>query len=525
MSHRCLRPYAAILACCCLCLTAYASARELAVVQTSNGAVLGTQHDGVEVHWGIPYAAPPVGELRWMPPQAPASWKGVRATAVPGPICPQTGGRERSFETGPISEDCLTLNIWIPRIGDTGKKLPVMFWIHGGGFRTGAGSWPIYDGTRLAQKGVIVVTINYRLGYLGQFAHPLLSRSQAGQPLANYGLMDQVAALKWVQQNIGAFGGDPDQVTIFGNSSGGVSVNYLMGTPAAKGLFRRAISQSGAVNIAGSRDIAKQVGFFPSLESSGEKLAASLLSVEDAGLLAALRAVPYQKILEIQDKDGGNSLNPVVDGVFIPKSLGQVFFDGEQHAVPLLTGSNTWEQSLLVNTAQPIPPRFVLAGVKDMDKLRSIYNNVDDALLANEYFRDGRFAFTSYFLATQMQRVSQPAYLYSYSYVPRALSRVREGAAHGDEVPFIFGNLPGGLHDYAADQITAEDRSFSSSIANYWVQFAKTGNPDYQGQPHWPPANGESASWMELGANIRTLDDFKTIPMQFYMHEARLSLE
>jgi para-nitrobenzyl esterase len=525
MSYRYPGLYAAILACWFLVLPGIADAREPAIVQTATGAVLGTQHDGVEAHWGIPYAAPPVDELRWMPPRPAASWKGVRSTAVPGPICPQADSRERSFETGPMSEDCLTLNIWIPRIGDTSKKLPVMFWIHGGGFRTGAGSWPIYDGTRLAQKGVVVVTINYRLGYLGQFAHPLLSRSQAGQPLANYGLMDQVAALKWVQQNIAAFGGDPDQVTIFGNSSGGVSVNYLMGTPSAKGLFHRAISQSGAVNIAGSRDISQQVGFFPSLEATGEKVAESLVSVEDAGFLAALRAVPWQKILEIQEKDGGNSLNPVVDGVFIPKSLGQVFFDGEQHAVPLLTGSNTWEQSLFANTAQAIPPRFVLAGVKDLDKLRSIYSNADDALLANEYLRDGRFAFTAYFLATQMQRVSQAAYLYSYSYVPRALSRVREGAAHGDEVPFIFGNLPGGLRDYAEDQVTAEDRSFSSSVANYWLQFAKTGDPNYKDQPYWPPTKGKDASWMELGESIKALKDFRKAPMQFYMDEARQGLE
>lgn len=523
--HAFLPACAVALGCWALMFPGHSHAREPEIIQISNGAVLGTIRDGVEVHWGIPYAAAPVGALRWMPPRSVSNWEGVRATAVPGPICPQNGSRDRGFDAGPMSEDCLFLNIWTPRIRSAGRKLPVMVWIHGGGFRTGAGSWPIYDGARLAKKGVVVVTVNYRLGYLGQFAHPLLSKSQAGAPLANYGLMDQIAALRWVQQNIAAFGGDPHQVTIFGSSSGGVSVNYLMGTPSARGLFHRAISQSGAVNIAGSRDISRQVGIFPSLEASGRQVAEALVSTDDKNLLNALRAVPYQEILAIQEKDGGNSLNPVVDGVLVLESLGQVFHNGEQTPVPLMTGSTTWEQSLLINAKQPVPPRFLLAMVKDKDKLRSIYDQDDDAKVANEYFRDGRFMFTAWFLGTRMHLVSQPAYLYSYSYVPDALADFRGGAAHGDEVPFIFGNLPGDLQNYADDQVTNEDRRFSDVIASYWTNFAKTGNPNGQGLPYWPATASDDAVWMDLGRNIKALEDLRRIPMEFYLDEVRQDLE
>lgn len=449
------------------------------VIATEGGAVSGEARGAATVYWNIPYATAD----RWEAPRPAAHWSGIRDEKRPGAICPQKAGNS-AIEGWTQSEDCLNLNVWVPQTRNA-KQLPVMVWIHGGSFRFGSGGMPTYNGEAIVSQDVILVTINYRLGLLGRFAHPDLSREQAGQPRANYGLMDQIAALRWVRDNIGAFGGDAANVTIFGYSAGGVAVNYLMAAPSARGLFHKAIAQSGGLEVNTTRHISEQRtgALGKSLESEGLAVAKHFGSDDAPATLATLRLTSAADLVEYQEKTLIGSLNPVVDGVLIPDDIGRTFRDGKQTPVPYMAGSTSWEASLLHYASPPVPPVAILYGIDDVEAARTAFGGLGDAALAQAWFANSVFLGTARYLTNASAKIGQPAWLYYFDYLPEAVRGTVPGVAHGDEVPYIFGTLPGKSRITAADAVTDEDRAFAAVMTAYWTNFAKTGNPNGKGLP------------------------------------------
>lgn len=473
------------------------------VVQTDHGAVLGVTKDGINAFRGIPYAAPPVGALRWRPPHPASTWTGVRDAKSSGPICPQD---LRSVSPDMVqSEDCLSLNVYVPA-GTAAGSLPVMVWIHGGSFRWGAGSLPAYDGINFASQGVVLVTINYRLDRLGRFGHPALTRAQAGEGLANYALMDQIAALEWVRDNIAAFGGNPRQVTLFGFSAGGVSVNFLMGAPAARGLFHRAISESGGVAVDASRHLSEASGRFTSLEADGLEFAAGFGIADNDQAPAKLRALTVDQILTYPQKD--SSMNPVVDGQVVPDDLGRIFREGRQHPVPYITGANSWEASLIQGFN--LPMAAIMPGVS-ADRAREVYGPLDDEALKEAYFGDMLFLAPAWTLAADMSTVKTPAWLYYYSYVDDAQQGHVPGAAHGAEVSHLF------RHPLRPNSTLSEhDLEVSAPLRRYWIQFARTGNPNGDDVPAWPAFTRDQPNTMNFGAAPELLPAIFPARMAFH---------
>jgi len=482
------------------------------VVQTSHGAIAGTTEDGIDVFRGIPYAAPPVGQLRWRPPQPAAAWKGVREATAFGPACPQDI-RSISADT-PQSEDCLTLNVYAPA-GKVADKLPVMVWIHGGSFRWGSGSQPAYDGVTFAHQGVVLVTLNYRLDRFGRFGHPALTRAQAGEGLANYGIMDQIAALQWVHDNIAAFGGNPRQVTIFGYSAGGVSVNYLMVAPSAGGLFQGAISESGGVAVDASAHLREASGRFKSLESDGLAFAASFGIADDDEAPAKLRALSVAQVLAYPQKDF--SMNPVVDGKVIPDDLGRMFREGRQHPVPYIGGANSWEASLIQGFN--LPMAAIMPGVTP-DEARKVYGPLDDNTLKDIYFGDMLFLAPAWTLAADMTVVKIPAWLYYYSYVDDDQRGKVPGAAHGEEVSHLFRRS---LRPNRT--LSPHDLEVSVPLRRYWINFARTGNPNGQDVPDWKPFTRATPYTMELGEKPELLPAIFPKRMAFQQEVIRRAIE
>ena len=316
------------------------------IIQLHSGPISGEVEDGVRAFMGVPYAAPPVGELRWKPPQEVASWTQVRISRDFSPSCPQP----RQQDNRKFSEDCLYLNVWTP-VKNPGERLPVMVWIHGGAFNFGSPAQPEYNGKNLAQKGVVVVTINYRLGPLGFLVHPLLSKESDHNTSGNYGLLDQVAALKWVQKNVAAFGGNPDQVTIFGQSAGSRSVSLQMISPLSAGLFQRAIAESGGPIIGSEYLNPVFNGNMANVSNMGQKLAAKLGCGKAEDALTAMRAKSAQEIVAAADCntsvfEEGLFFAPVFDGWVLPKDPLAAFSGGKQHDVPIIVGSTLNEGNL-----------------------------------------------------------------------------------------------------------------------------------------------------------------------------------
>ncbi len=454
-------------------------------VRIVSGRIAGAESNGVRSWLGIPYAAPPVGEWRWKPPRPAPSWNGVRAADKHGPPCMQT---VRKGAPEP-SEDCLSLNVWSPA---GASKLPVMVWIHGGAFRQGSGSLPFYDGTTLARKGVVVVTINYRVGDFGFFAHPELTKEAAGGPTGNFGLMDQVAALEWVRDNIAAFGGDPKNVTIFGESAGGASVQALMASPKARGLFHRAISQSG-----GGRQAARSLA---DLEKLGEKLTADWGATD----LKSLRALPAAKMLARTRPVEMGAYGPVVDGIYLPAAPRNVFAEGKQAPVPFIVGANSFEASLMgafrVN-AERIRGYVGAGGAL----IRKLYGDDEDQA-ARELFGDALFVGPARYLAARVSETRQPAFLYHFSYVLEARRGKVPGAAHGSEIPFVFDTLD---RSPVAKLVTDQDRKMAGVMSSYWVQFAKTGDPNRSGLPQWPVYRPSEDELLEFGSEIAVRERFR----------------
>jgi para-nitrobenzyl esterase len=464
--------------------TAIIFAQPVAPVTLSSGPITGTDLGTVQSWLGIPYAAPPVGALRWKPPQPPPSWEGVRAMDHYGAVCMQS----RPAAGTTTSEDCLTLNVWAPK---SVQEAAVMLWIHGGAFIEGSGALPIYAGTEMARQGVIVVTINYRLGGFGFFAHPVLSKESVGEPATNFGFQDQIAALRWVRQNIAAFGGDPQNVTIFGESAGGSSVNYLMLSPPARGLFQKAIAESGGGQ--------SRTQTLAELEAEGAQRVQSWGAAD----LAAMRALPAETILKTPRRLTLGGIGPVVDGKFVLADPAYGFQQGKQAPVPFLLGANSYEASLM--SMFGITADGMMAGMLgNGEKLRQFYG-ADPQKAAPALFTDFVFLAPARYLAAQMEKVKQPAYLYFFSYRMERLRAQAPGAPHGGEVPFVFGHFPGALNALA----TAEDRKMAATVVAAWAQFAKTGNPNRDGSPEWPAYTASTDRIFEWGSPIGVRDHFR----------------
>jgi para-nitrobenzyl esterase len=432
----------------------------------------------VRVFKGIPFAAPPVGDLRWRGPKAAAPWTGVKAADKFGSQCVQGRGGG-----GSNSEDCLYLNIYTAAKSASAKQ-PVMVWIHGGALTSGAGS--IYDGEALAKKGVVVVTVNYRLGVFGFFAHPELTKESDRNASGNYGLLDQIASLEWVQKNIAAFGGDPKKVTIFGESAGSWSVNYLTATPLAHGLFERAIGESGA-EFAPARKLAD-------MEQAGVRMATAL----KANSVAELRAKPASAIQGGQFQTAAN-----VDGWFLPSDVYTIYSNGKQNDVPMLIGSNSDEGTMFTRgpvTVKSFHDQAERQYGKDAEAYLKVYpaTNDEEAYDAAAHaMRDRTFGWEMRTWARMESKTGKSkVYMYYFNRVPPPPQRVK-GAYHGSEIAYAFGNLivaPFATSPDGAPKWEDVDRKLADTMSSYWVNFATTGNPNGKNLPKWPafqPVKGE----------------------------------
>jgi para-nitrobenzyl esterase len=443
-------------------------------VKTNQGMVQGAVADGVAVFKGVPFAAPPTGDLRWRPPQPPAKWTETRKASAFSPTCVQ-------------AEDCLYLNVYEPADVKQGDRLPVMVWIHGGAFLFGAGS--LYDGSQFARRGVIVVTVNYRLGRAGWFAHPSLTAENPKALLGNYGLMDQIAALQWVKDNIGAFGGDRKNVTIFGESAGAISINYLMLAPAAKGLFAKAIAESGFGRLAATPiSIVEQSGV-AFAEKSG-------VHGTDATAAKALRALSFPDLSANAPPIGApGQILPMADGKLISGSAAEGFSKDLEAHVPYLLGGNSDEASLTrrgLNASQRLAAvqvsREAFLAAYDPDKTADA-----DRIMAR-YFTDTSISEPDRDLARIHANHGIPTYLYHFSYVPQAQRATLFGLPHGGEITYVF-NTP------RATAFDDEGKAIAAAANSYWAQFAKTGDPGSAGGPQWPRFFTDEEFVMEFPSN------------------------
>lgn len=474
----------------CSCIMLFASmthASSAPQAKTRTGTVEGKTDGKVNAFLGIPYAAPPVGDLRWKAPQPAAKWSGVRKANEFGNHCMQGNVfGDMVFHDPGASEDCLTLNVWVPVRHESGK-LPVMVWIYGGGFVAGTTSERRQDGSNLAQHGVIVVSMNYRLGIFGFLVHPELAKESGHNSAGNYGLMDQLAALKWVRENIAAFGGDPENVTIFGESAGSFSVSSQMASPLAKGLFQKAIGESGA---AFSRS-GLSYGSMAARAEKDTKLVTEKLGVST---LAELRAIPADKLLEpfAPPKSHGFDFGPDIDGYFLPESVPAIFAAGKQNNVPLMAGWNRDEGSFEVENAQkPTADSMKEMAKKDFgdqaDEFLKLYPIDTDQHVrrsALDYAGDKFIAMSTWdWIEAQSKTGKQPIYRYRFDQAHswKDLNRPRT-AYHSAEIEYVFGQLD----SETEAEWTPGDRQLSDIMQRYWSNFAKSANPNGAGLPNWP---------------------------------------
>lgn len=458
------------------------------------GMISGVQHDEVEVFKGIPYAAAPVGDFRWRAPQRAPSWTGVRAADRFGFVCmqvPRPTSLGKTVKHEDMSEDCLNLNVFKPK--DATGPLPVIVWIHGGGFTALSSSLPGYDGKAFARGGVVMVSINYRLGRLGVFAHPALTAENADDGrLANYGLMDQIAALQWVQRNIAAFGGDPKNVTIFGQSAGGLSVNALMVSPEARGLFHRAISQSGYGRGQFNRMSVDTLDGRRAAETEGVELAESVgVTGND---LSALRAVSASSIIEQYKPQG--YLYFVLDGKVLTDDMWATFRAKKEAPVPFILGSTSAEFPGVPWKNRRLEMRYFMED-KDHDTLSKSYGGsevLDDNLMSDFIFTQQARA-----LAKMHSENGYPTFLYLFSVVRDADALEGKGARHSAEVRYVFDNL----NVDGTKDIAAVDQSVADTMNATWRVFAATGEPNGAGLTSWPDyADGNIMEFMLRGQSV-----------------------
>jgi para-nitrobenzyl esterase len=457
-------------------------------VKTTLGTVEGKEDGPVHAFLGIPYAAPPVGNMRWKPPAPAAKWTGVRQATEFGAHCMQGAVfGDMVFRDAGGSEDCLTLNIWTPAKASA-AKLPVMVWIYGGGFVAGTTSEARQDGTNLAQQGVIVVSMNYRLGIFGFFVHPDLAKESGRNAAGNYGLLDQVAALHWVHDNIAAFGGDPANVTIFGESAGSFSVSAQMASPLAKGLFQKAIGESGgAFYSAGLSFEARSLREEKDVKAVSTKLGASTL--------AELRAIPAQKMLDAfaPPQSPGFDFGPDVDGYFLPEPVPAIFAAGKQNDVPLLAGWNHDEGSFEIPDSPQKPSADSLKAMAQKEfgekagEFLKLYpsDTAEQAFRSTEDFAGDRFiAFSTWqWMESHAKTSKHPIYRYRFDLGPPADPKAPQmGAYHSAEIEYVFGQLD----SKAGIAWRAEDRELSAEMQKYWANFARSGDPNGPGLAKWP---------------------------------------
>jgi len=483
----------------------FAQTTPLPIVKTEGGLVEGILEEGIVVYRGIPFVAQPVGDLRWRAPQPVQPWEGVLKTQQFCPACPQPSNIVTAFYTKyGMSEECLYLNIWKPE-GSTEEKLPVMVWIYGGGFNMGSTSQDLTTGEQLARKGVLVVSMGYRLGALGFLAHPSLSDESEHQVSGNYGILDQVAALQWIQRNIEAFGGDPGCVTIFGLSAGGQSVSILAASPLAKGLFQRAISMSGGYfRPASVKRFPEYTQTLEGAETDGQEQAKEM----GANTLEELRAIDSKEFL-------GNPLEqldywPVIDGYVITDDLYKLYSAGDYNDVPVLVGSTSAEGTMFMLTSKPGEYR---------DSTRRNYGPFADKILnlypdgtaditrrsMGDLFRDSYFAWPAYTWATlQTKTGKSPVYLYYFDQ-PQPASPITmllksDRPYHGSDCAYVFGHLDQDPNM----KYTDEDRRLSELMVNYWINFAKYGDPNGKGLAEWPAYDPEYPTAMVLQGDPKT---------------------
>jgi len=466
---------------------ASAASAQVKEADVTGGRAAATVTNGISSFKGIPFAAPPTGALRWKAPQPVKPWTGVKQASAYGPACVQDPTFPKLFGAPlTLSEDCLYLNVWTPAKSAT-DALPVMVWIYGGGFVGGQTSVPLYDGTRLAEKGVVLVSVAYRLGVFGFFAHPELSR-ESGKASGNYGLQDMIAGLQWVKANIAKFGGDPTRVTIFGESAGGIAVSMLAASPAAKGLFHRAISQSGG-NFAPPRLASEGGQNAPTLkvaEATGVEFLAKLKAAD----IKAARDLPAEKLQAAVGPGLQNGFWPVFDGDVLPGDQYELYRTGRFNDTPVLIGTNSDEGALF---AQPGMNAARFASLikdgygKQADTVLAAYPHTSDADAAKagkDIMRDSLFAWPTWTWAVlQSQKGKGHAYVY---YFDHRTPQSPNGANHGSEIAFVFRNLIGGGPVGLSGPPRSEDIAMSELMSSYWVNFAKTGDPNGPGLPRWP---------------------------------------
>ena len=497
--HPHLPVWGGALACLVFCLAFAApdaaSKKAGPIVDVPAGKIEGQMDGNLRVFKGIPYALPPVGQARWKPPEPMPRWTELRKATEFGPACFQPTVKVQTVYTRdplPMSEDCLTLNIWAP---SDARNAPVFFWIYGGALTSGASREGLYDGARLAARGVIVVSINYRLGVFGWLAHPELSAESPKGVSGNYGLLDQIEALGWVRRNIGAFGGDPANVTIAGESAGALSVMYLMAAPPARGLFSKAIAESAYMI---STPELKQRRFgSDAAEESGKRLAEAL----HAPNLAALRALDA-RVLADAAPAAGYAPWGTIDGQILPRQLVEVFDRDEQAQVPMLAGFNSGEiRSLRALAPRPAAnaaayERIIRERYLDLaDEFLRLYpsSNMEESILAAT--RDALYGWTAERLARKQSGVRVPSFLYYFDHGYPAADSAGLHAFHASELPFVFGTLRSTTPNWPKIPETPQETSLSEAMIGYWTSFARTGKPRAANQPDWP-AYGPARSYM-----------------------------
>jgi para-nitrobenzyl esterase len=471
----------------------FAAASASAQVRVEGGVIEGIPADGLTIYRAIPFAAPPVGDLRWRPPQPVVAWEGVKRATEFGPACMQPG----PVPPVGMSEDCLHLNVWTPARSQ-GERLPVLVWIYGGAFEGGRTSTPHQSGEKLAERGVVVVSIGYRLGPLGWLAHPGLSAESEHRVSGNYGLLDMIAGLEWVQKNIGVFGGDSGRVTIFGQSAGGIAVSMLSASPLAKGLFHGAISQSGG--SFGPSHPNGAAGENMRLLEVAERFGVSFAAATGVSSLAEMRRLPADQLLRNGRGPGAGVGWPIIDGYVIPDDQYRLYEAGRYNQTPILVGYNSDEG--LTFTRVETPEAYIKSTRERYgpfaDRLLEIYPPEQNKLgrKARDLARDSAFGWHTWAWARLQSRSSERKVFFYYfdqhPDYPAGSEQADHGAPHGADVPFVFDQL-----ELANRRATAPtDQAIADAMADYWTNFAKYGDPNGDGLPAWPEFSDKNPELM-----------------------------